>query len=165
MENPENQHRSKTNKGVFYTVLGVILPFILSFLAITLLGKYDRILEFLDQGQFLLFAAGLFTTSIFLFGENEKSIKRNYDRFFNASAIWLLIISSALYAMIYLVYILNNPEIQLNLWFIRVISFMLFIIAVISVYRSIFIDFLKMYPEVDVKKESKKGVDDILNQI
>ena len=70
MESQKKIHLEKTLKGFTYNVLGVILPFILSLFPIFILGKYEAIWTFLDQGQFLLFGAGLYTSSIFLFDEN-----------------------------------------------------------------------------------------------
>ena len=118
-----------------------------------------------DQGQFLLFGAGLYTSSIFLFGENKGSIRKLKDKLLSNLSFWLLIISSAFYAIIYCLDLLKEQAFSLNIVFIRVTSIILFSIAVISIYRGVFIDFLKTYPEVDVKEESKKEVDHIMDQL
>lgn len=165
MENQKRIHFEKTLKGFSYNVIGVILPFFLSLLPIFALRKYNAILTFLDQGQFLLFAAGLYTSSIFLFGENKQSIRRNKDKFLSNLSFWSLIICSAFYAIIYCLDLIKIESYQLNTAFVRCASILLFAISVFAVYRSLFIDFLKSYPEVDIKEESKKGVDNILNQL
>jgi hypothetical protein len=165
MQNRKAIHFEKTLKGFSYNVLGVILPFILSLIPIVILKKYDAIYTFLDQGQFFLFGAGLYTSSIFLFGENKSSIRKLRDKLLSNLSFWLLIISSAFYAIIYCLDLLKELGFSLNIFFIRASSFILFGIAVISIYRGVFIDFLKTYPEVDVKEESKKEVDHIMDQL
>ncbi len=165
MENQKAIHLEKTLKGFSYNVLGVILPFILSLIPIIILKRYEAIFTFLDEGQFLLFGAGLFTSSIFLFGENRNSIRKKYDKILSNLSLWLLIICSAFYAIIYCLDLLKNETHTLNLNFIRCASLVLFTISVISIYRSVFIDFLKTYPEVDVKEESKKNIDNIMDKL
>lgn len=165
MENQKEIHLEKTIKGFMYNMIGVILPFILSLIPIFVLGRFDAIWAFLDQGQFLLFAAGLYTSSIFLFGENIQSIRRKEDKILSNFAILLLIMCSSFYAIIYCLNLINNGVYTVSTCFIRCSSILLFIISLVSFYRSIFIDCLKSYPEVDIKEESKKGVDNILNQL
>ncbi len=165
MENQKRIHLEKTLKGFSYNVIGVILPFILSLIPILILGKYNAILTFLDEGQFLLFGAGLYTSSIFLFGENRQSIRTTKDKILSNLSLWFLIISSAFYAIIYCLDLIQNNSFSINKIFIRLASIGLFTVSVISVYRSLFIDFLKSYPEVDIKEESKKGVDNILKEL
>jgi hypothetical protein len=162
MENQKKIHFEKTLKGFSYNVMGIILPFILSLIPIFVLSRYDAIWTFLDQGQFLLFGAGLYTSSIFLFGENQPSIRCKIDKILNNISLWFLIICSAFYAIIYCLDLIKPQLFSVNNVFIRFASILLFVVSIISVYRSLSIDFLKMYPEVDIKKESKKGVDSIL---
>ncbi|HKR05648.1 MAG TPA: hypothetical protein VJY62_13520 [Bacteroidia bacterium] len=165
MQSQKRIHLEKTIKGFSYNIIGVILPFILSLIPIFILNKQDAIWKFLDEGQFLLFGAGLYTSSIFLFGENRDSIRKTKDKILSNLSLWFLIICSSFYAIIYCLDLINNTTNVLNTYFIRCGSLFLFVISVISVYRSIYIDFLKSYPEVDIKEESKKGVDDILKQL
>lgn len=165
MENQKRKHLEKTIKGFSYNVIGVILPFILSLIPIFILGKYNAIWTFFDQGQFLLFGTGLYTSSIFLFGENRQSIRRTKDKILSNLSLWFLIICSAFYAIIYCLDLIANESYSMNTALIRWASILLFAISVFSVYRSLFLDFLKSYPEVDIKEESKKGVDNILNQL
>lgn len=164
MDQVKNFHLEKTWRGFFYNVLGVTLPFILSLIPILILKKYENIFSFLDHGQFLIFSAGLFTSSVFLFSENHKSIKSKSDKILSNISLWSLIICSSFYAIIYCLNILEI-NIKIDLLFIRFASLILYFIAVYSIYRSVYIDFLKTYPKVDVKKESKKGVDNILGQL
>jgi hypothetical protein len=165
MENQKRIHLDKTIKGFSYNVIGIILPFILSLIPIFILGKHNAIWTFLDKGQFLIFGAGLYTSSIFLFGENRHSIRRTKDKILSNLSLWFLIICSAIYAIIYCLDLINNESYTMNTTFIRWASILLFAISVFSVYRSLLIDSLKSYPEVDIKEESKKGVDNILNQL
>lgn len=161
----EKIHIEKTLKAFSYNVLGVIFPFILSLLPILILRQYAAIWSFLDEGDFFLFSAGLFTTSIFLFSENNPSINEKSDKLLSNLSLWLLIICSAFYAIIYCLNIVNRDDLKLDLRFIRCSSLILFSIAVYSVYRSLFIDQLRIYANVDVKKSSKEGVDEILKNL
>ncbi len=154
----------KTWKGFFYTVMGVTLPFLLSLIPIVILKEYCKIISFLDDGQFLLFGAGLFTSSYYLFTENFKSISKKKDKLLNNIVLWALIFCSSFYAILYFIQIINY-QLQINLIFIRVGSIILYILALISIYRSIYVDSLKVYPDIDVKKETKKEVDNILEQL
>ena len=165
MEDQKRIHLEKTIKGFSYNVIGVILPFILSLIPSFILGEYNAIWTFLDQGQFLLFGAGLYTSSIFLFGENKQSVRRTKDKILSNLSFWFLIICSAFYAIIYCLDLINREANLMNTAFIRWTSILLFVISIFSVYRSLFIDFLKSYPEVDIKEESKKGVDNIIKQL
>lgn len=164
-EQPKNIHLEKTLKAFSYNVLGVILPFILSLLGILLVQKYEAIWKFLDEGQFFLFGAGLYTTSILFFSENRDSISKKKDKILSNLSFWLLIICSAFYAIIYSLNLVQSGVFKLNITFIRFSSIFLFVVSVISVYRGIFVDFLKIYPEVDVKRKSKEGIDDIMNKL
>lgn len=165
MEKHKCKRLEKTITSFFYNVMGVILPFILSLIAIFVLGRTDALFTFLDKGQFLLFGAGLFTSSIFLFGENRESIRKTKDKILSNLSVWFLIITSAFYAIIYCLDLIDNETFSMNTDFIRWASIILFVISAVSVYRSIFIENLKLYPEVDVKGESKKGVEEILNKL
>jgi hypothetical protein len=165
MENQKRIHWEKTMKGFSYNVMGVLLPFILSVIPIFILRKYDAIWTFLDQGQFLLFGAGLYTSSIFLFDENRQSIRHKKDKLLSNLSLWFLIICSAFYAIIYCLDLIKNESFSMDIILIRSASIIFFAISVFSFYRSLFIDFLKSYPEVDIEEESKKGVDNILNQL
>ncbi|MET3978517.1 hypothetical protein ABIB62_001086 [Mucilaginibacter sp. UYP25] len=160
----KKNHLQKTIKALSYNVLGVILPFILSLIPILILKKYDKIEAFLDEGEFLIFAAGLYTGALFLFGENSNSIKKGYDKFLSATCLWLLIICSSSYAIIYCLQILDVFK-NIDLSFIRIYSIIIFSIAVLASYRSVFIDFLKIYPQIDVEQISKQDVDNIVNNI
>lgn len=161
----KKSHLEKTFKAFSYNILGVILPFILSLLAILVLKKYAAIWSFLDQGQFLLFGAGLYTTSIFLFGENRVSISKKRDKIMSNLSFWLLIVCSALYAIIYCLDLVKSDAFSVNTTFIRFSSLLLFSISIFSVYRSLYIDFLSSYPDIDVKGKSKEGVEDIMKNL
>lgn len=165
MDSQKRLHLEKTIKAFSYNFMGVTLPFILSLISIFILSKFESLWAFVDQGNFLLFAAGFYTSSLYVFGENQNSLREKKDKILLNLSLWLLIISSAIYAIIYGLTLTSNLHTELNTCFIRLMSFLLFVVSAYSAYRSIFIDLLKTYPEVDVEKESQKGVDDILNDL
>ncbi len=165
MDNQKTVHLEKTVKAFTYNLMGVTLPFLLSLIPIFILSKFESLWVFIDQGNFLLFGAGLYTTSLYLYGENANSIKLTKDKVLFNLSLWLLIVSSAIYAIIYGLTLIPELTIKLNLGFIRLMSFLLFSVSIYSVYRSLFVDILKTYPDVNIKEVSKKGVDDILSKL
>jgi hypothetical protein len=164
MDRTRKIHLEKTWKSFSYSVLGITLPFILSLIGILLLKDYQEILSFLDDGQFLIFGAGLFTSSYFLYTENYKSIEKKRDKFLSNFGFWALIICSAFYAIIYCLKI-SGINLKIDLFLIRTTSIILYLVAIYSVFRSIYLDFLKTFPEVDVKAESTKEVDDMIGKL
>jgi len=158
-------HIEKTLKAFFYNIGGVILPFILSLFPIILFNKYDAIWEFLDEGEFLLFSAGLYTTSFYIYGENTNSIKEKTDKILKNISVLLLILCATLYAVIYCIKLFHNFSLNLNTPFLRIISILLFSGAVWSLYRSLYIDYLKATPQVNITEENKANVDDIMKQL
>lgn len=164
MDKTRKIHLEKTWKSFSFSVLGITLPFILSLIPILILRDYQEIIAFFDDGQFLIFGAGLFTSSYFLNTENFKSIEKRRDKFLSNFGFWALIICSAFYAIIYCLKI-SEIDLNIDLVLIRSSSIVLYLVAIYSVYRSIYIDFLKIYPEVDVKAESTKEVDDIIGKL
>lgn len=164
MNKIENIHLEKTWKSFFYTVIGVTLPFLLSLIPIITLSEYKKIVSFLDDGQFLLFGAGLYTSSHFLFTENSKSVKLKKDKVLCNIVFWALIFCSSFYAILYLVQIIDYKS-TINLLFVRIGSVILYFLAIYSIYRGIYVDSLKVYPEIDIKKETKQEVDNILDQL
>jgi hypothetical protein len=165
MEENRKKHFEKTMKGFSYNVLGVILPFILSLLGMMILKKYEKIWAFIDEGQFLLFGAGLYTSSIFLFGENKSSIRKSSDKLLSNVSLWFLIVTSALYGIIYFISLLEVRPLDTDHNFIRITSILLFVVSLLSIYRSISIDSLKTYASINVEEESQKGVNDILENL
>lgn len=158
-------HREKTWKAFFYNIGGVILPFILSLLPILLFNRYEAIWEFLDEGEFLLFSAGLYTTSFYIYGENGNSVTMKTDKILKNVSVLLLIVCAAFYAVIYCVKLFHNFPLDLNTPFLRIASILLFIGAVWSVYRSLYIEYLKIIPRINVPEQSKSNVEDIMSQL
>jgi hypothetical protein len=163
------EHNEKTWTGFLYSIFGVTLPFTLSFIGILVIKKYDYVVSFIDDGQFLLFSAGLLTSAYYIFRdeENQKSLKKSvlkFDRLISHLTIVFLIIASVLYAILYFIGI-SHFLFDLNIWFIRVISILIFAFSVYASFSSIYVDFLKVYPEIDIEKESKKGVKDIMDKL
>jgi len=166
MENKREIHREKTFKSFSYNIFGITLPFLLSLIPILVIKDYQEILAFLDDGQFLIFGAGLFTSSYLLYTDtdNQKSIKKKKDKFLSYICFWAILICSSFYSILYCLKI-TNVDFPMDCLLIRLSSICLYIIATYAVYRSIFIDFLKLYPEIDVKAESTKEIDKIIGQL
>lgn len=164
MDPATKKHFEKTIKGFSYNVLGVILPFILSLIAILILRKYEKIWAFIDDGNLFLFGAGLYTASIYLFGENKNEIKEGIDKFLSNLSFWFLIISSAFYCIIYCLMLLDKSKVA-NEVFVRTCSILFFLLSTIAMYRSVSIDALKTYQDVNIERENQKGVADILDKL
>lgn len=162
-------HTEKTWTGFLYSIFGVTLPFFVSLIGILMITKYEHIISFVDDGQILLFAAGLLTSAYYIFrdDENQKSLKKSTlkaDRLVSHLTIVFLIFTSVMYAILYTIGI-SNFDFDINVWFIRLSSIIIFGFSVYAAYTSIYVDFLKVYPIVDVKKESTKGVKNIMDQL
>ena len=168
-ENIIKLHKEKTWTGFLYSIFGVTLPFFLSLIGIMIVTKYEHIISFIDDGQILLFAAGLLTSAYYIFrdDENQKSLRKSelkVDRLVSHLTILFLIFTSVMYAILYTLEI-SNSEFDINVWFIRFSSIIIFGFAGYASYSSIYVDFLKVYPIVDVKKESTKEVKNIMDKL
>ncbi len=159
------QHFEKTIKSFLYSIFGTTMPFMLVVLIGFLLNKGEVAINFLDKGEVLLFAAGLYTVSIYLFGENKPSIEKTYDKILSNMTVYLLILTSASYTAIYIVKEFNFESVNLNICLIRIVSIVLFIVSAVAVYRSVYIDFKKIYPDVDITQISNDGVNEVLEQL
>jgi Kef-type K+ transport system membrane component KefB len=165
----KKQHKEKTLTGFLYSIFGVTLPFLLSLIGILMIKKYENIVSFIDDGQILLFSAGLLTSAYYIFREeeNQRSLKKSnlkFDRLISHFTIVFLIISSVMYAILY-TFSISKVDFDLSTWFIRITSVIIFCFAIYAAYSSTYVDFLKVYPVVDVKKESTKGVKDIMDKL
>lgn len=163
------EHGEKTRIRLGYSVAGVTFPFVLSLIGIFLIKKYEYILSFLDDGQFLIFSTGLLTSALYIFRDNEsqKNLKKSlfkFDRLLGHLIYSLLIITSAMYAIMYTVGIMH-VSIDLNIWFIRVTSILFFSLSIYVLFRSIYVDFLKEHPGVNIEKERKKEINKIMNEL
>lgn len=162
-------HAEKTWTGFLYSIFGVTLPFFLSLIGILIISKYDYIISFIDDGQILLFAAGLLTSAYYVFRDedNQRSLKKSelkLYRLISHLTIIFLIFTSVTYAILYTI-VISNSEFNINIWFIRLSSFVIFLFSAYAAYSSIYVDFLKLYPIVDVKKESTKGIENIMDKL
>ena len=163
----KKKYLRKVNNAFFHTVLGCILPFLIGTLLLIMIFKFKEILQFLDKGDFCIYSAALFSTSIYLFNENREYIKSIFDRWLNNVLIYLLLFSAVIYGAIYLIEALNpKPSIiSINFWIVRIFSITLFIFSLISLYRSLLIQKKASIPVVDVKLESKSNVDQIMKEL
>ncbi|MRT17122.1 hypothetical protein F3C99_09150 [Vitellibacter sp. q18] len=168
-ENIKKLHAEKTWTGFLYSIFGVTLPFFLSLIGIMIISKYEYIISFVDDGQILLFSAGLLTSAYYIFRdeENQKSLhksKLKFDKLISHLTIVFLIFTSVMYAILYTIGI-SNSKFDINISFIRISSIIIFGFAVYAAFSSIYVDFLKVYPIVDVKEESTREVNDLMNNI
>jgi len=155
----------KTWEAFLYSLAGVLLPFLISFLAVTTISRYCSLLSFLDKGEVLLFAVALLVSSFYIFqdDQNKLSLKRKEYKIDQilSHLIWImLILTSAVYGI---VYILGVIQYQIDIWFLRGFSLVSFILAAYISFRSINIDLLKVYPDVDVAGITQDAIDDIAN--
>jgi len=159
------EYNKKFYRALNYNILGVVLPFILSLIPIALLFDFSSIFEFIYQGNFLLFSASFYTTAIYLLNENKYEIENKIDVFFELYSVWLLIISSSTYAILYFSQLAEVVIENLGYWFVIILSITLFIVALFALYRSLSLELMKHKPEVNVEKMSKEGVDDIIESL
>ena len=161
-------HSEKTWTAFFYSLLGVTFPFFVSLIGILILKKYEFVVSFIDDGQIFLFAAGLLTSAYYIFkdDDNQKSLRKSKKskRIVNHLTIVFLIFTSVFYAILYTTGISNTKQ-DINIWFIRLSSLIIFSFSVYASYTSIYLDFLKVYPIIDVKKESTKEVQNLMDQL
>lgn len=170
-----NWHSRKIWRSFFYSLLGVTLPFFLSLIAIFTISKYEFIVSFLDDGQILLFSVGLLTSAFYIFREDDNqkevqklklNIAKREIRLENLGdfVMIFLLFSSVIYAILYIFQIIT-PAIAINIWFIRIASILIFLFSLFAIFQGIRVDYLNKVPKVDVRKESEKGVNDILDQL
>lgn len=161
----EKRQLGRALKSSVNNIVGVTLPFIVALIPIVTLGRFDSFLSFLDEGQFFLFGAGLFTTSHFLLNENGSCLSMRRDKVMKELSLWLLIICSGFYATLYSIKMVDYAS-DWDRVLVRVSSVMLYLISLWSCYRSIRVDMIKKdVPIVDVKEESRKSVDNIMSQL
>lgn len=165
----DKKHLEKTNLGFFYTITGVLLPFFISLLAIILISRYDKIISFLDDGQLLLFSVGLLTSVQYILrdDDNQKSLSKLHSswKYLGHLGLFALLVSSIMYALLYTFSIAHPIPIEININFIRLLSIVIFFFSCFAIYKSIYVDYMKFLPKVDVNETSKDGVDDILKKL
>lgn len=168
-------HSRKTLRSFFYSILGVILPFLLSLIGIMIISKYEYIISFLDDGQVLLFSVGLLTSAFYIFREDEnvKEVRQLKLKLFKWKirlenlgdfVMIFLLFSSVIYAILYIFQIIT-PSVNINISFIRIVSILIFLFSLFAIFQGIRVDNLNKYPKVDVRKESQKGVNNILDKL
>lgn len=169
-------HSRKTWRSFFYSLIGVTLPFFLSLICIIMIRKYEFIISFVDDGQFLLFSVGLLTSAFYIFREDENqkeirdltlTIRGKSFRLENLGdfIMFFLLFSSVIYALLYTFTLIDISFLPVNIWFVRIASLLIFGFSLFSIFKGIQVDYYNKSPKVDIQKESKKGVDDILQQL
>ena len=104
--NLEYKYRVKT--AFFHTIIGNLLPFIIACIPLIILWKLNKTLIFLDKGHFCIYSAGLFSTALYLFKENETSITNKCDKWLDNVLTYLLVVSGVIFASLYLVEYINS---------------------------------------------------------
>lgn len=163
----KKEYYERTNNAFLHTVVGCVLPFLIASILLIMISKSDKILQFLDKGDFCIYSAALFSTSIYLFNENEQDIRSRFDKWLYSVLNYLLLFAAVIYGAIYLIETLNSASsvISINFWIVRVFSIALFIFSLISVYRSLLIQKKAIFPEVNVESESKKDINQIMKEL
>lgn len=161
--------KEKTWTGFSYTVFGTTLPFFLSLLGILLISKSGEIISFLDDGQVLLFSVGLLTSSFYIFRDedNLKTLRKSKHKLnilINHFILIFLLFCSVIYAILYTINI-SESILEINILFVRWSSIIAFIFALRATYISINIDLYKIYPPIDVQKESQHEVKNIMDEL
>ncbi len=161
------EYDKKFKRALNYNILGVVLPFILSLIPIALLFDFSSILTFIYQGNFLLFSASFYTSAIYLLNENKNQIEDKVDVLFELYSVWLLIISSSTYAILYFSQLaeVKNDKYCFGFYFVIALSLILLGIAIYALYRSLLLEFLRYKPEVNVEKMSQEGVAEIMDNL
>ena len=152
----------KSLKSFFYNLSGVILPFLISLLVLSFFMKLDMISSFLDEGDTLLFSAGLYTTSWYMFNENKHKTRTSFDKVLSHLTLLFLIFSSSLYAIVYSRALLIGYQIPYSIPFIRISSSVLFTVSIIALYRSTYI---AENPVPNIEGTSASDVKEIMDEL
>lgn len=117
---------------LFFTLLGSLLPFIISILLVRLFGgPWDDWMLYFKHGEFSIYSAGLLTTSIYVLLKNE-----NKGKFIFGLLITFLIASAVIVAAILLADLGSLNLIKMNATstidqpFLFVITLILFVVSV-----------------------------------
>lgn len=158
-------YKKKAWTAFIYNIVGAILPFIISAIAIVYFQKYALIKTFLDQGGVLLLSAGLYSTAIFVYGENRPDIKAKGDKFLSHIIVLCLVVVSVLYLLIYSEEVLIEYKFKTNLTFVRWSSLVLLGIAAIALFRSILLEQKKYGLAVNIPTRANEAVNDLMDQL
>jgi hypothetical protein len=165
---PIKKYNKKVYSMFFHTAIGVILPSIIAAILLILICKTKYLINFIDNGDLCIYSAALFVSASFLFKENNNSIDNKIDNFLSEFLQYFLVLAAIMYGGIYLLHNLAyniDKLIKINITYIRVVSILLFILALFSVYRSISLNYKSIFPNIDVEKESKENVNDIMEKL
>lgn len=165
MDVVRNKIKQNFNRLIFYNIMGVVLPFIISVIIVSIFSEVTLIWQFIDQGNFLLFSASFYTTSIYLFRENQNSIQDEKDFWLDLLAIWILVILASIYGVLYFMQINNTDLSDTKIVILRVLSLIIFFKSIYSLYRGFRLDNLNRVPKIDVEKHSKGEIDNIVNNL
>ena len=147
--------------ATFWNLLGTFLPIIIGYLLTILFKSPNKLTKFIDGGDICLFSAALLTSSAYLFitYSRNKTRRITMQSFLFAICVLMIFISAIIYGGIYtnqLIYIEG-----LNIEFIRIISVIFILIAIIFFYYAQYLD---NPPNVDAQKREQKNIDDLEQQ-
>jgi len=163
----EHKYKRMAFSATFWTVLGTILSLIFGSIILFTFSESDKIISFVDRGDFCLYSAGLLSSSLFVLSENKNNMRGWHNSILYPCAFLLIIIAAALYCAIYiasdLLTLKTNIKISNN--FVHWTSFILILFSLIITYRALLIDFKFRPPEVDPAKKEGKEIKSIMDQL
>jgi len=160
----------KAVRTLITNLSGSLLPTFIALLILMLFKKSSLIIQLGDKGDFLLYSAGLYTSSLYLLNDNKNDLKE-IDNYLQIFAIFMIGCTSAIYGTLYASSNVFNEKmlelikISINIGFIRYSSLCFFICAIGVGLRAIYIDTKKYARLVDVRAESRQDVNSIMNQL
>lgn len=168
--------RNKSILALSYTVGGTILPFLIASILLRTFSKLNiaMVFLFIDKGDFLLYGVALMAGAYYLFNEKDnKDFINNQQNsgLLNAIShllIPFIILASVVYAGIYMKESIIPPsisEIVLDIGFIRWFSIITLCCSVYASYKALWIQNVRMLPELDVKEERNSELNDLANKI
>lgn len=163
----EHAYKRKAFQAAFWNVLGTVLSLLFGSVILFTFSEPDKIISFVDRGDFCLYSAGLLSSSLFVLSENKKNIRNWYNSMLYPSAFLLIIISAALYCAIFIASDLIHLPINVNVssTFVHLTSYLLILFSLIITYRALLIDFKYRPPEIDPVKKEEEQVQNIMNQL
>lgn len=157
---------ARTNKIFYLNVLGTLLPIILSIIAIIIFSKYDKIGSFVTNGTLCICSANFFTISNYLLTENLDSVVTKIDKLLEKYAIAFLILTAAVYSLMYVVDGLKLIDQSImNMPFVWIFSLVFFSLSLYSLYRGIYLESLSKPPSADPREVNQEQVSNIMSQL
>lgn len=161
------QYIKKATTACFWSIVGTILPLILGSVILLTYSKSDKLIGFVDRGDFCLYSAGLLASALFILSDNKENIRKWHNSILYPATFLLIIISATLYCAIYIGGDLLKEQIKIEISnsFVRATSWILIICSLIITYRALIIDFKFRPPKVDAIRKYEENVENIKDQL